>query len=102
MLTGKYRRDAPLPAGARLSYRDGQAAATLTPANWIIVERLEGFCRARGRTLLELAFAWLKAHRFVASVIAGATSAAQVEANRRAFEWQLTPAEMADIDRLAR
>ncbi len=101
LLTGKYRRDAPPPEGARLSYRHGQAGRFLTPRNWTLVERFEGFCAARGRTLLELAFAWLKAQPVVASVIAGATSAAQVEANVRAFAWQLAPEEKAAADALA-
>ncbi|HUZ71399.1 MAG TPA: aldo/keto reductase [Stellaceae bacterium] len=101
MLTGKYRRDAPPPEGTRLSYRHGQAGQFLTARNWALVERLERFCAARGRTLLELAFAWLEAHHFVASVIAGATGAAQVEANVRASQWQLTPEEKAEVDRLA-
>jgi aryl-alcohol dehydrogenase-like predicted oxidoreductase len=100
MLTGKYRRDAPPPEGARLSYREGQAGRFFTARNWDVLERLEGFSAARGRTLLELAFAWLKAHRFVASVIAGATSAAQVEANYRAIAWTLAPEELAAVDRL--
>ena len=101
MLTGKYRRDAPPPKGARLSYRGSQAAQFFTPANWRIVEALEGFCAARGRSLLELAFAWLAAHPFVSSIIAGATSAAQVEANLRALEWRLSAEEKAEVDRLA-
>ena len=101
MLTGKYRRDAPPPKGARLSYRSSQAGQFFTAANWRIVERLEAFCAARGRTLLELAFAWLAAHPFVSSIIAGATSAAQVEANLRALDWRLTPDETAEVDRLS-
>jgi aryl-alcohol dehydrogenase-like predicted oxidoreductase len=101
MLTGKYRRDAPPPKGARLSYRDGQAARFFTPTNWRIVERLEAFGAARGRSLLETAFAWLAAQPFVSSIIAGATGAEQVEANRRALDWQLSPEEKAEIDRIA-
>jgi aryl-alcohol dehydrogenase-like predicted oxidoreductase len=102
LLTGKYKRDAAPPKGARLAYRSGQAAQFLTPANWRIVEGLEAFCAARGRTLLELAFAWLATRPFVSSVIAGATSAAQVEANWRALQWRLLPEEKDAVDRIAR
>jgi len=35
----------------------------------------------------------------VASVIAGATQAEQVEANVRAVEWTLTPEDLAEVDR---
>jgi aryl-alcohol dehydrogenase-like predicted oxidoreductase len=36
----------------------------------------------------------------VASVIAGATSAEQIESNARAATWELTSEELADVDRI--
>jgi aryl-alcohol dehydrogenase-like predicted oxidoreductase len=100
LLTGKYKRDAPLPQGARLSYMQRSAARYLTEDNWAIVERLEGFAAERGHTLLELAISWLLRRPQVASVIAGATRLEQVEQNVRAAGWALTEAEMQEIDRL--
>jgi aryl-alcohol dehydrogenase-like predicted oxidoreductase len=100
LLTGKYKRNAPMPAGARLTATQRLADRYLTEANRAMVERLEEFCVRRGRSLLELAFAWLAARPGVASVIAGATSPEQVEANVRAVEWNLTPEDVAEVDRL--
>ena len=100
LLTGKYRRNASMPAGARLTETKRLADRYLTEANWRIVERLEDFCARRGRTLLELALSWLAARPTVASVIAGATRPEQVEANVRAVECNLTPEDLAEIDRL--
>jgi aryl-alcohol dehydrogenase-like predicted oxidoreductase len=100
LLTGKYRRQAPLPPGARLARMPGLADRYLTPANWAIVERLEEFCARRGRGLLTLAFSWLAARPRVASVIAGATQPQQVEQNVGAVSWALTPEDLAEIDRL--
>ena len=100
LLTGKYKRDAPLPQGARLSYMQRSAVRYLTPDNWASVERLEGFAVERGHTLLELAVSWLLRRPQVASVIAGATQPEQVEQNVRAAGWALTEAEMQEIDRL--
>ena len=97
-LTGKYKRDAPMPEGARLTKGKRYSDKYLTEANWTRLERLEAFCKARGRSLLELAFAWLSAQPVVASVIAGATKAEQVEINARATDWVLTPQELAEID----
>ena len=71
-------------------------------ANWTVVERLEDFCARRGHGLLELAFSWLKARPCVASVIAGATKAEQVEQNVAAVSWALTPDDLAEIARLSR
>ncbi len=101
MLTGKYKRNAPAPQGARLAGA-GRSGRYMNAANWAIVERLEAFCAARGKTLIELAFAWLLAHEAVPSVIAGATSATQVEQNVRSAGWKLAAADKAEVDRLSR
>jgi len=100
LLTGKYRRNAPMPAGARLTTTPRAAERRLLDRNWRIVERLTDFCEARGHTLLELAFSWLLQRPKVASVIAGATSADQVEANVRAGSWAFSREDMDEIDRL--
>ena len=101
LLTGKYRRDAPLPVGTRLANTERLANRYLNEANWRIVEALDAFCRTRGRSLLELAFSWLAARPQVASVIAGATRPEQVEQNVKAADWQLSAEELAEIDRLS-
>jgi aryl-alcohol dehydrogenase-like predicted oxidoreductase len=100
LLTGKYRRNAQFPQGTRLANEARLADRFLTDANWAKAERLMDFCERRGRSLLELAFSWLAARPTVASVIAGATAPAQVEANVHAVGWTLTPEEMAEVDRL--
>jgi aryl-alcohol dehydrogenase-like predicted oxidoreductase len=100
LLTGKYKRNAPMPAGARLTATQRLADRYLSEANWALVERLEEFSARRGHTLLELAFSWLAARPTVASVIAGATQPEQVEANARAVEWKLTPEDWAEVERL--
>jgi aryl-alcohol dehydrogenase-like predicted oxidoreductase len=102
LLTGKYRQDAPLPAGSRLSKNQRHAAEFISERNWRIVGALEAFAQQRGRSLLELAFSWLLRDSVVASVIAGATSSAQVEQNIAAAGWILTPEDLAEIDRITR
>jgi aryl-alcohol dehydrogenase-like predicted oxidoreductase len=101
MLSGKYRLGRPAPAGTRLSnprYSD----RVLNDANLRIVEQLEQFCTACGRTLLQLAFGWLLAKPAVAGVIAGASTPEQVRQNAAATGWELTPDEIAEIDRITR
>jgi len=101
LLTGKYRRNAQMPQGARLSKIQRLSDRFLTEDNWAKAERLADFCEKRGHSLLELAFSWLAARPTVASVIAGATRPEQIEANIRAVGWTLTPEEIAEVDRLA-
>jgi aryl-alcohol dehydrogenase-like predicted oxidoreductase len=100
MLSGKYRRGAPPPPGTRLA-NSGSAAELLSARNFDTVEALQDFAESRGHTLLELAVSWLASKPRIASVIAGATSPAQVAANAAAAGWRLTDAERAEIDRIA-
>jgi aryl-alcohol dehydrogenase-like predicted oxidoreductase len=100
LLTGKYARNKPAPDDTRFHSLKGLADRYLTESNWKIVERLEKFCAKRGHTMVELAFTWLLARPTVASVIAGATKAEQVEQNAKAAERELTPEELAEIDEI--
>ena len=98
LLTGKHKRDA-LASGTRLG--NPQFAGTfVNDANWAIVEKLEAFTKARGRSMLELAFSWLAARPTVASIIAGATKPEQIEANVKAPGWTLSAEDLAEIDKL--
>jgi aryl-alcohol dehydrogenase-like predicted oxidoreductase len=100
LLTGKYRRNEPPPAGTRMQAMPHVAGRYLTETNWDRVERLGAFCAARGRSLLDLAFSWLLHRPMVASVIAGATTPEQVAANVAASGWSLSREDMDEIDRI--
>ena len=100
LLTGKYQRNQPMPADARLTKTQRLADRYLTEANWAAAERLGDFAEARGHTLLELAFSWLLSRPPVSSVIAGATLPEQVSANVAAGGWILTAEELAEVDRI--
>jgi aryl-alcohol dehydrogenase-like predicted oxidoreductase len=100
LLTGKYKRGAPMPAGSRLSKIPRHANDFMTERNWRIVGELEAFVAQRGRSMLELAFSWLLSDGAVASVIAGATSPEQVEQNIRAAGWVPSAGEREEIDRI--
>jgi aryl-alcohol dehydrogenase-like predicted oxidoreductase len=99
LLTGKYRRGQPLPEGTRITGGPRQEKL-VTSANLDLVEDLVAFAEARGRELIDLAFAYLVARDVVPSVIAGATSAEQVRRNAVAADWRLSPADLADVERL--
>lgn len=98
LLTGKYKRNTPMPADARLTKTQRLADKYLTEANWAVAERLGSFAETRGHTLLELAFSWLLSRAPVSSVIAGATKPEQVAANVAAGCWRLTDEELAEVD----
>jgi aryl-alcohol dehydrogenase-like predicted oxidoreductase len=99
LLTGKYRLGKPAPEGTRIT-SGGRYAPLLSDENLALIEKLATYAESRGRTLLELAFAWLLSHPPVASVIAGATSARQVTANAEAARWRLSSLERDEVDAL--
>ena len=100
LLSGKYKRGAPLPTGARLTDTKRSADRFLTERNWAAVEKLEAFSAERGKTLLDVAFGWLLSRPTVASVIAGATTPDQVDANVAAAITRFDGDALATIDRI--
>lgn len=100
LLSGKYRRGAAPPEDTRLAAWGARGAQALSDANFDKIEALEAWAKARGHTLLELAFAWLLGHEAVSSVIAGATTPEQVNTNAATGGWSLTPDEVNEVGEL--
>ncbi len=101
LLTGKYRAGEPAPEGTRVAgMPDEQAARVLTDGALAAVDELSGLAGSEGRSVLDLAVAWLLHRPEVASVIAGATRPEQVRANVAADAWTLPPALLEPVDRV--
>lgn len=92
LLTGKYRRGEPAPAGTRLHGRE------IEDERLARVEALARFAEQRGHSLLDLAISALASTPGIGSVIAGATKPEQARANSAAASWRL---EADDLDALA-
>lgn len=101
VLTGKYRAGQAAPTGTRGEGNQRFENLFLAPRNLEIVPKLDAWARARGRTITELAIAWLVAQPTVSSVIAGTTKVHQLQENIRAADWELTPADAAEVSALA-
>ena len=95
MLTGRYRRGEPAPAGTRLSLDYFKQFST--DADFDRVEKLEAWSATRGRSLTEVALSWLASQPEVASVIAGASRPEQVTENAAATRTDLTPQDIAEL-----
>jgi len=98
LLTGKYRKGKPFPESSR--GKDKFGPRIFTPENLERVEALIAFAESRSHSLLELAFSWLAARPEVCSIIAGAKTPDQVRANSVAASWKVTPADVAELDRI--
>ncbi len=96
LLTGKYRAGAPIPEGTRY-HGNERLRQQLTDERVEQVARLEEVAHAHGKTVGQLAIAWLLARPEVCTVIAGATRPEQVEENAGAAGWDLDAAALGEI-----
>ena len=100
LLTGKYRRGEAPPPGSRIAVWGRESA--LTDHAFDVVEGLSAFAASRGITVLDVAIGGLAARPAVASVIAGATSPAQIAANVAAGGWRPDAEDLAELEKLTR
>jgi aryl-alcohol dehydrogenase-like predicted oxidoreductase len=96
LLTGKYQRGQPAPAGTRLAGRERVA----TDEQFEVIEGLRRYAGERGISILEVAIGALLARSTVSSVIAGATKPEQVRANAAAARWQPSEDDLAELSGL--
>ena len=69
-----------------------------TERTWRVVETVRKIAAGRGVTMAEIALAWVIARPAVSATILGARTAAQLEANLRAADLQLTTGETAELN----
>ncbi len=96
LLTGKFTRT-DRPADTRIARQRPQVA---DDAPWDAIEAYAAFCARHGITMLEATFGWLLAQPGLSSVIAGATTPAQIRANAAAASVTLSPDQVAEISAL--
>lgn len=94
LLTGKYR-DGKAPEGSRLSRTRRNL---LQDADWEQLRSFSDFAAARNLSELQVAFSWLLAQPPVTSVIAGATTPEQIQANAQAAGWRPSVEDLAALD----
>ena len=83
--------------GTRLALDANQSGRWITEKNLRAIAALQSWASERGKTLLELAFAWLLADPIVGTVIAGASSPEQIAQNAAASSWQLTTEDCDEV-----
>ncbi len=101
-LTGKIRRDAPVPAGSRLNETADFGPPVPEERLYRVVDALDEIAAETGRTVPQIALNWLIARPTVASVIIGARNEAQLRDNLGALGWRLTAEQMAKLDAASR
>ena len=103
LLTGKHAGDRPPAEGTRFTL--GNAAQTYTDRYWherelATIEALRPLADEAGRTMADLAIAWVLANPVITSPIIGASRPDQLEAAVRAVESPLEPDLKVRLDQL--
>jgi aryl-alcohol dehydrogenase-like predicted oxidoreductase len=95
-LTGKYRRDEPLPESQRA---EGRKRA-MTDKNFTLIEEMEVIALRHKATSSQIALAWMLADPVITSPIIGATSIEQLNENLGALNVKLAEDEMALLNKM--
>ncbi|MCP1847795.1 aryl-alcohol dehydrogenase-like predicted oxidoreductase [Bradyrhizobium sp. USDA 4541] len=98
-LTGKIRRGQPLPTNSRLHETAQFGPPVDDQKLYAIVDALDAVATETGRSVPQIAIAWLLARPSVLSVIIGARDEAQLRDNLGAVGWSLSPDQIARLDR---
>ncbi|WOH82065.1 aldo/keto reductase [Bradyrhizobium sp. BEA-2-5] len=98
-LTGKIRRGQPLPPNSRLHATAQFGPPVDDEKLYAIVDALDAVATEAGRSVPQIAIAWLLTRPSVSSVIIGARDEAQLRDNLGAVGWSLSPDQIARLDR---
>ncbi|MBW6390751.1 MULTISPECIES: aldo/keto reductase [Halomonadaceae] len=100
-LTGKIRRNQPLPPGSRLHQTAGFAPPVEEERLYQIIETLECIAEERGKSVPQVALNWLLQRPTVSSVLIGARNEEQLRHNLGAVDWQLDGDQMRRLDEVS-
>jgi aryl-alcohol dehydrogenase-like predicted oxidoreductase len=96
-LTGKYRRNQPLPSGVRAEGNKQR----MSEQNYDVVEKLIDIAQRRESTPTRVALAWLLAQPFVTAPIIGANNTEQLADSMGATDLTLSEEEVGEISTVA-
>jgi aryl-alcohol dehydrogenase-like predicted oxidoreductase len=99
-LTGKLRRGQPKPETSRLNSKLSVDLGPPVDDDYLyrVVDALDAVAAETGKTVPQVALAWVLARPTVSTVIIGARNEEQLRQNLGAVGWTLTAAQIAKLD----
>jgi aryl-alcohol dehydrogenase-like predicted oxidoreductase len=98
-LTGKVRRDQPLPGQSRLHQTADYGPPVDDERLYDVVDVLQEIADETGRAIPQIALNWLLRRPTVSSVLIGARNEAQLRQNLGAVGWSLTADQQERLDK---
>ena len=97
-LSGKFRRNSPIPEGSRMAQGAGEGPAIPDERLYRLVDVLDAISAETGKTVSQVSLNWLLQRPTVASVLIGARDEAQLIENLGAAGWSLDAEQVARLD----
>jgi aryl-alcohol dehydrogenase-like predicted oxidoreductase len=97
-LTGKIRREQPLPATSRLHKTADNGPPVDDEYLFRVIDALDDIAKESGKSVPQIALNWLLQRPTVATVIIGARDARQLKDNLGATGWSLTAEQIKKLD----
>jgi aryl-alcohol dehydrogenase-like predicted oxidoreductase len=99
-LTGKIRRDQPIPEGTRLRnpVTVGGGPEIEDEYLYTVIDAIDEIAAETGKTVPQIALNWLLQRPTVSTVIVGARNEEQLKMNLGAIGWSLTPEQIKRLD----
>jgi aryl-alcohol dehydrogenase-like predicted oxidoreductase len=98
-LTGKIRRDQPIPALSRLHNTAEQGPPVADEYLYKVMDALDAIAKEIGKTVPQIALNWLLQRPTVTNVIIGARNEEQLRQNLAAVGWKLSKDQIARLDK---
>lgn len=98
-LTGKIRREHPLPAVSRLHKTGDLGPQVEQEYLYKVVDALDAVAKECGKSVPQVALNWLLQRPTVATIIMGARNEEQLRQNLDAAGWNLTAEQIAKLDK---
>lgn len=97
-LTGKYRRNQPMPADARIAQGGGQGPDVPDDFFYGLIDTLDAVAAETGKTVAQVALNWLLQRPTVVNLVVGARNEEQLRQNLGAVGWNLTAEQVKRLD----
>ena len=97
-LSGKYRRNQPLPADSRVQQGGGHGPALNEEHLYTIVDALDEVAEETGKSVAQVSLNWLLQRPTVSNIVIGARNEEQLTQNLEAIGWNLTIDQVKKLD----
>ena len=103
LLSGKYRRDQPLPQNTRVTQGGSPVPRDTVDYEKLynIVDKLGEISEETGKTISQVSLNWLLQRPTVANIIIGARNEEQLKQNLGSVDWNLTVEQVKKLDEVS-